>query len=315
MAEVVSDARARTLATYWQDETDPDAPLSILARTGAIVRATARALEHDLRLLDLAAGSEGHDVPDASRSQLQALLLYVVEHGERGPRTGWSGLRDDVLFTDPETVVGHAPTRPPEPAPPGDPESLPMPAPGTWQIDAQHSSVNFSARHLKLSNVRGRFDIFEGAVEVAEPVERSVIYVAIATRSIHTGVQQRDHHLRSADFLEVDRFPTMGFVSDAIERSGSDWSVRGRLTVRDVTRPVTLDVSYRGLVPDPTAGSERISFAAGTTIDRQDFGLTWNRPLETGQILIGNRIIIELDIVAACDTAHGTTSLQASGSV
>jgi polyisoprenoid-binding protein YceI len=173
-----------------------------------------------------------------------------------------------------------------------------LPSPGTWTIDPVHSSVNFSARHLGLSKVRGRFTEFEGTVEVGEDPLGSLVTVAISTHSVSTGTDQRDDHLRSPDFLDVASHPTLDFVSRSIEKDGDAYRMTGDLTIRGVTRPVTLDLEFLGVVPDPMSGGERMSFEARTRINREDFGLTWSAPLETGQILVGKKVDIELEVVA-----------------
>ena len=173
-----------------------------------------------------------------------------------------------------------------------------LPGTGTWQIDAAHSSVSFSARHLGLSKVRGSFDEFEGSITIGDEPEGSRIEVQIATGSIRTGQAQRDEHLRSPDFLDVAGAPDMTFRSTRVERKGSDWLLEGDLTIRGTTNPVTLDVEYLGVADDPMSGGQRMAFEAVTSIDRRDFGLTWSAPLETGQILVGNKVDIALEIAA-----------------
>jgi polyisoprenoid-binding protein YceI len=168
-----------------------------------------------------------------------------------------------------------------------------------WNIDGAHSGINFSIRHMVVSKVRGRFGKFSGTVDLdAADLTRSTINVAIDAASIDTGTVQRDHHLRSADFFDVERFPELRFRSTRIERAGGDrYRVVGELTIRDVTRDVTLDVEYGGQAKDPW-GNERAGFLAKASIDRKDFGLGWNQVLEAGGLLVGDRVDIELEVQA-----------------
>jgi polyisoprenoid-binding protein YceI len=166
-----------------------------------------------------------------------------------------------------------------------------------WNIDAAHSGINFSIRHMVVSKVRGRFTKFTGAVKLDEgDLTKSTIEASIDASSIDTGTAQRDAHLRSPDFFDVERFHELRFSSTRIEKLAEDrYRVVGGLTIRDVTREVTLDVEYAGRGKDPW-GNERVAFAAKTTIDRKDFGLGWNQVLEAGGVLVGERVEIELDV-------------------
>lgn len=179
------------------------------------------------------------------------------------------------------------------------------PLPGgtsTWAIDATHSLAQFSARHMMITWVKGRFGGLSGTILVdGDSVERSSVSVEIDVASIDTGVKQRDDHLRSADFLDVETFPAMTFRSTAVKGApsapGDSFQVEGELTILGTTRPVTLDCSYEGSGLDPWGG-ERISFTGITMIDRRNFGLTWNQPLDMGGVLVGNDLQITLDIQA-----------------
>ena len=166
-----------------------------------------------------------------------------------------------------------------------------------WNIDTTHSGINFSVRHMVVSKVRGRFAKFSGSVELDEyDLTRSAVDVTIDAASIDTGTAQRDEHLRSADFFDVAKFPELRFRSNGIEKLSEDrYRVSGELTIRDVTREVKLEVEYGGQNKDPW-GNERIGFFAKTAVDRKDFGLGWNQVLETGGVLVGDRIEIELEI-------------------
>ena len=171
-------------------------------------------------------------------------------------------------------------------------------APGVWEIDPSHSSVEFVARHL-LSKVRGRFSEFSGTLTIADRPTESSAEVTIDAGSITTGTEDRDTHLRSADFLDVERYPTLSFRSTAV-RAGDEpgrYLVDGDLTIRDVTRPVTLDVEYLGWSDDPWGG-KRAGFSATTEITRDDFGASWNVVVESGGLLVGKKVRIELEVEA-----------------
>jgi polyisoprenoid-binding protein YceI len=177
-------------------------------------------------------------------------------------------------------------------------EGVDAPGAGVWNIDPAHSSVSFVARHMMVSKVRGHFTQFSGQIHVADDVEGSWAEVTIDPNSITTGTEMRDNHLRSADFFEIEKFPEMKFRSTKVERTGpTSLRVVGALTIRDVTRPVELDVDYEGLIPDPRFGT-RVAFSASTQINREDWGITWNQALETGGVLVGKTVKIELDVAA-----------------
>ena len=169
--------------------------------------------------------------------------------------------------------------------------------PTAWKIDPSHSEVGFSVKHLMIANVRGRFGALDGEINLDETnIERSSVNVAIEASSIDTREQRRDDHLRSADFFDVLRFPQLVFRSDGVQRTGDDrLRVSGLLTIRDVTKAVVLDVREEGRGTDPWGG-QRAAFTATTSIDRRDFGLTWNQALETGGVLVGNEIRITLEV-------------------
>jgi len=172
----------------------------------------------------------------------------------------------------------------------------------TWQIDPSHSLVEFSAKHLMITTVKGRFTTVSGTIEVDEQnPDRSRVEAEIATATLVTGAEQRDQHLRSPDFLDVEKFPTISFRSKRIQGTtknpGDEFRVTGDLTIHGTTREVTLDAVYEGTGKDPWGG-ERVSFSATTKIDRRDFGLTWNQALETGGLLVGNDIKISIEVQA-----------------
>lgn len=180
-------------------------------------------------------------------------------------------------------------------------------APGTsttWQLDAAHTQVEFEVKHMMFAKVRGRFTEVDGTLVVGPEGDDSdsLASVVIRAASIDSGQAQRDEHLRSADFFDAERFPELTFESRSVTRDGDALRIVGELTIRDVTRAVELAVVETGRGTDPW-GNERIGFTATATIDRRDFGLTWNQALEAGGILVGNdvRISLEVQAVQAAD--------------
>jgi len=169
------------------------------------------------------------------------------------------------------------------------------PAPGTWVFDTSHSSIEFVARHLMISKVRGGFGTFSGTVTVADPIDASSVEVIIEAASLSSGDENRDAHVRGEEFLDVERFPQMTFKGTGPRKVGSGWVLPGELTIRDVTRPVELEVDALGVLADPW-GNEKAAFSASTEIDREEFGVTWNAALETGGVLVGNKVRIEIDV-------------------
>lgn len=165
-----------------------------------------------------------------------------------------------------------------------------------WKLDPSHAHVEFAVRHLMISRVKGQFTQVEGVLRVEDgDLTSAELEVEIGADSIDTRVEQRDEHLRSPDFLDVERFPKLTFRSKSVERTGDDrLRVTGDLTIRDVTRMVILDVTERGMVRDPWGG-QRAGYGATATVDRKDFGLTWNQALETGGVLVGDEVRITLD--------------------
>jgi polyisoprenoid-binding protein YceI len=173
-----------------------------------------------------------------------------------------------------------------------------FPAPGTWALDPAHTSVEFRAKHLMVAKVRGQFAGAQGALVIAEDPAESTADITIDATTINTGVVDRDAHLKSADFLEVDKYPEITFSSTSLEHDGgSDWKLSGELTIRGVTRPATLDVEYNGVATDPWGGTRAV-FSAETKIDREAWGLTWNQALEAGGWLVGKEIRITLEVEA-----------------
>jgi len=168
----------------------------------------------------------------------------------------------------------------------------------TWNIDPEHSHVGFKVRHLMVSNVKGNFEKFSGTVEVNDKdITKSKAEVTIDTNSINTGVQKRDDHLRSADFFDVAKFPTMTFVSKKVAKAGQDkLKVTGDLTLHGVTREVVLDVDGPSKESKDPWGNTRSGASASTKINRKDFGLTWNKALETGGVVVGDEVTISLEV-------------------
>jgi polyisoprenoid-binding protein YceI len=168
----------------------------------------------------------------------------------------------------------------------------------TWTLDPAHSSVTFSAKHMMLTTVRGSMQIRDVDLDFdPEDLTASSVRVSLDAGSIDTGQGARDEHLRSADFLEAEKHPTIDFVSTRIEPSGDGYRVHGDLTIRGQTRPVVLDAALAGIVPN-MQGGRRAAFSARTTIDREDFGLTWNVALEQGGWLVSKAIGIEIELAA-----------------
>ena len=175
----------------------------------------------------------------------------------------------------------------------------------TWNIDSAHSTIGFSIRHMVFSKVRGRFLKYTGAIQLDDAdVSKSWVEVTIDAASIDTGTAQRDTHLRSADFFDVEKFPELRFRSTRVEDVGNGrLRVLGELTIRDTTREIALDAEPAGRGMDPW-GNERVGFVAKASIERKDFGLTWNQLLEAGGVLVGDRVDLELDVQAVNDAAR-----------
>jgi len=169
----------------------------------------------------------------------------------------------------------------------------------TYQIDRAHSEAAFQVRHL-ITRVRGRFAEFDGTITFAPdaPADSSVSF-AIQTKSIDTNQAQRDEHLRSADFFDVEKFPVLSFKSTAVAARGDNqFDVTGELTIRDVTKTIVLPVTYLGGAKDPW-GNDKVAFEAEITLNRKDYGLNWNAALETGGFRVGDDVKVSLSIQAA----------------
>ncbi len=178
-------------------------------------------------------------------------------------------------------------------------DGIEIPASGTWEIDVAHSTVGFVARHLMVTKVRGAFGVFGGKVLVGETPEDSSVEVHIDAASIDSRSPDRDKHLRSPDFLDVERYPDLVFRSTKVERTGdTTLRVHGDLTIRDVTKPVVLEAEFSGLTGDPWGG-KRVAFSATTEIDREAWGITWNVALETGGVLVSKKVLIDIEVQAS----------------
>ncbi|MGN9837713.1 YceI family protein [Nonomuraea sp. H19] len=174
-------------------------------------------------------------------------------------------------------------------------ESLAIPAAGTYNLDVAHTRIGFVVKHMMVSKVRGHFGTFTGSVTIAENPLESTAEVTIKTGSIDTGMPDRDGHLRSDDFLSAEKFPEITFKSARVlGHSGDEFTVAGDLTIRDVTKEVTLTVEYGGAGTNPW-GAQVWGFSITTEFDREDFGLTWNQALETGGVLVGKKVKIEIE--------------------
>ena len=174
-----------------------------------------------------------------------------------------------------------------------------LPAAGTYVLDPAHTRIGFVARHLMVTKVRGQFAEFTGSITVGEDLASSTAEATLQTASIETGVADRDTHLRSGDFLEIEKHPTISFANaKVLSAKGTDFKVTGDLTIKGVTKPVTLDVELDGIAKDPW-GNEKLAVSARTEIDREDFGMTWNVALETGGVLVSKKIVIEIEAQAA----------------
>ena len=169
---------------------------------------------------------------------------------------------------------------------------------GDYAIDASHSRLGFSARHAMVTTVRGNFDDFDGTAHVdAETPANSSVHLTIRTASINTTSADRDGHLRSGDFFDADAHPEITFASTSVERDGTEWTITGDLTIKGTTRSITIPFEENGTAQDPF-GNVRIGFEGATTINRKDWDLTWNAALETGGVLVSDKIKLEFDVSA-----------------
>ncbi len=167
-----------------------------------------------------------------------------------------------------------------------------------WNVDTAHSTVGFSVRHMMISNVKGTFNEFEGTIE-ADPYDLTdaTIDFRIDANSVDTRKPDRDNHLRSADFFDVEKFPELSFKATKIEKKSEDtYDMLGDFTIKDVTKPVKFDIVFEGVAKDPMSGDEAAGFTGSTKINREDFGLTWNAALEAGGFVVGADVKITIEI-------------------
>jgi polyisoprenoid-binding protein YceI len=168
---------------------------------------------------------------------------------------------------------------------------------GTWTIDATHSEIGFSVRHMMVSKVRGKFTAFSGEIVTGESLLDSSVVATIDLSSIDTGNPDRDNHIRAADFFEVERYRTMSFRSTAVRRDGDHYALDGELTLKAVTKPITLRLDLGGFATDPKAGT-RAGVTAVGRLNRRDFGVDFNAILETGSVVVGDQVDLQLEIEA-----------------
>ena len=176
-------------------------------------------------------------------------------------------------------------------------EGIGLPPVGTWKLDPAHTSVEFVARHM-LAKVRGRFTGFDGTIEIAERPEDSRVEVEVDTATIQTNQEQRDAHMRSGDFLESEKYPKLTFASKEVRLTGGNtFQIVGDLTIKDITREVTLDAEFLGFGP-ALEGRTIMAFEAKTSINREDWGMTWNVVVEAGSFLVGKKVDLEIGVEA-----------------
>ena len=173
---------------------------------------------------------------------------------------------------------------------------------GTWTIDPSHSEVGFSVRHLMVSKVKGNFETFEGTITIAEDPLQSSVTAEVDLSSINTRDEQRDGHLRSADFFEVETHPKLTFTSTSVEPKGDDFVVTGDLSIKGTTKSVVLDLEFNGVHPDPWGGT-RAGFSAETEISRKEFGVDFEIPMDGGGVVVGDKIKVLLEVEAVLQPA------------
>ena len=178
-------------------------------------------------------------------------------------------------------------------------DGVTLPAPGTYLLDPTHTRNGFVARHLMVTKVRGSFREFTGSITIGADGPSSTAEATLQTASIDTGTAERDAHLVAGDFLDTEKFPTITFANAKVTgQKGAQLTVIGDLTIKGVTRQVSLDVEIDGVATDPW-GNEKLAVTARTEIDREDFGITWNVALETGGVLVSKKVVIEIEAQAA----------------
>lgn len=165
---------------------------------------------------------------------------------------------------------------------------------GTWNLDPTHTHIGFTVRHMMVAKVRGSFNDFSAEITVGENPLESSLSAVVQMASIDTGNADRDGHLRTNDFFAIDEFPTMSLVSTGFVDNGGSYTMNADLTIKGVTKPVAFELEFDGVGQDPW-GNTKAGFSASATINRKDFGIEWNAPLETGGVLVGEQVRIEID--------------------
>nr|WP_251053948.1 YceI family protein [Streptomyces sp. ISL-66] len=266
-------------------------------------------LPHTARLLSCRVLDAVHQPVRQAKFEVTDPIGRRIVSGETDPYGGITAAVPAGEYLLSVTAEGYAPfhgaTLVGDPAQPGTGEIVLdavepplLPQPGHWELDPAHSSIGFSARHIGFARINGRFNTFAGAVRIADRMEDSSMHVIIDAKSIDTGMRLRDDHLRSADFLDAARYPTVEFYSERfIHHSGSRWSVAGALTLHGVSRSVTLDTSYLGLGTG-LEGEARAACRATAELQREDFTLNWQSMLAQGIAAIGSSVEVTLDVQA-----------------
>lgn len=180
--------------------------------------------------------------------------------------------------------------------------TLPLVA-GDWTVDAAHSGVHFKVRHLGLSNVRGRFDDFDATLHVGETLDDVSVTATVALSSVNTNQPDRDAHLRSTDFFDIESNPTLGFRSTRVTGEGHEYQLEGELTINGITRTVSFPVEFTGVDIYPMDGSQHAGFYAETTVNRKDYGVDFNIPIGVDKLALGEKIKVELDLQFAAPKA------------
>jgi polyisoprenoid-binding protein YceI len=173
---------------------------------------------------------------------------------------------------------------------------------GTWKVDVSHSDVAFSVRHMMVSKVKGKFTTFDATIVTAENPTESSVTATIDLTSINTSNEQRDGHIKSADFFDVETYPTMTYRSTSVSADGSDWLLDGELSLHGITKSVPLKLELNGFTADPYGG-QRVGFSATGEINRKDFGIDIAMPMVGGGVVVGDKITISLEIEAVLETA------------
>ncbi|MET9963147.1 YceI family protein [Streptomyces sp. NPDC006326] len=264
-------------------------------------------LPHAARLLSCRVLDTVHQPVRQARFEVTDPIGRRIVSGETDPYGGFTAAVPEGEYRLSVSAEGYAPfhgaTLVGDPAQAGTAEIILdavepplLPQPGHWELDPAHSCVAFTARHIGFARIRGRFNTFAGAVRIADRMEDSSMHVIIDAASIDTGLRMRDDHLRSADFLDAARYPTVEFYSERfIHRSGSRWAVAGALTLHGVSRSVTLDTEYLGLGTG-LEGEPRAACRATAELHREDFALNWQSVLAHGIAAIGSSVDVALDV-------------------